>query len=498
MEGVIYRYYVPRDPSQTKPLQTASPAAAAHRKKSVDGSQHAQNHRPSRRHSRRHKHKDNDNDSTDKDSVASGVDGLHPLERWNSYGMDATRTQSGSISSGSARSQSLKDELVNLLANPFELRHGRRYLRDLSYPLPCDLAETQRQNMRTLLGMTVFGKAACAPIVSKNVPKKVLELGCGASYWSSTCHDWFTSLGHPDVSFTGIDLAPLTPDLGKEGMDWTFVQHDIRRYPWPFEDEEFDLIMVKDMSLAVQIGVETQQFMDETIRILAEEGTLEFWESDHVLRCLRPHPPAPPKTLKPQEETALATRTYLISPGTPFAPAQNKYVADYNTWITRAFDELKLPPAPCARLLNMMYQEADTLTDIGFRRVAVPFGELRWEKETVEERRHGRVMSEGTLLSAPITPTMSSIFRGKGRAGEGISILTPDQAALRHMALLTVLQEIESLEPLLKDVSGKNSEEWSRWWGCMMASLLDDSGTSGEVLEVGAWWATKRKDSGTG
>jgi len=42
--------------------------------------------------------------------------------------------------------------------------------------------------------------------------------------------------------------------------------------------------------------------------------------------------------------------------------------------------------------------------------------------------------------------------------------LTEDQAALRYTALLVVIQMIESLEPLLKEVSGKNQEEWQRWW----------------------------------
>jgi len=56
-----------------------------------------------------------------------------------------------------------------------------------------------------------------------------------------------------------------------------------------------------------------------------------------------------------------------------------------------------------------------------------------------------------------------------------------------------VIQMIESLEPLLKEVSGKNQEEWQRWWGFMMTNLLEQKGaSSGECLEVGVWWATKR------
>lgn len=478
MDGLIYRYYVPKEAHHIKPLQTASPAAAARKRESEE---------------RHHRLRPRDATATDKDSVSgSDLDYLSlSLTRSDSYGMDASRATNGSISSGapSISSQNTgKEDALSFLANPFELRHGRRYLRELPYPLPCDLAETHRQNMRTLLGVTVFGKASCAPAVSKSIPKKVLELGCGASYWSSTCHDWFESLGHPNVSFTGLDIAPLSPDLGKQGMNWRFVQHDLRRIPWPFDDEEFDFIMIKDMSLAIPLGLPTQQFMDETLRVLGEGGTIEFWESDHVLRCLRPHPPPPPRMLKPEEEMAIATKTYLISPGTPFAPAQNKYVANSNAWISEALDELKLPPAPCSRLLNLLYQEADTLTDVGFRRVAIPLAELRWEKERFESTKHGRSKSDGNPLST------SPVGKGKGKVRDDpITTLTPDQAALRYTALLSILNKIESLEPILKDVSGKNSEEWSRWWAGMTASLLDqEAGSSGEVLEVGTWWATKR------
>lgn len=129
------------------------------------------------------------------------------------------------------------------LSNPFELRHGRRYLRELPYPLPVDLHEIQRQNLRTLLCCRVFGRAICAPHITKDrVPKRVLEIGCGSGYWSAMCHEYFSSLGQKRVSFTGLDVAPLAPDLKKQGMNWTFIQHDLRRIPFPFRDEQFDLV----------------------------------------------------------------------------------------------------------------------------------------------------------------------------------------------------------------------------------------------------------------
>ncbi|TKA65704.1 hypothetical protein B0A55_11130 [Friedmanniomyces simplex] len=414
------------------------------------------------------------------DSAKSGVSGATTVQQ-NHGAMDPIRRSNttGSSSSSSSQSEAGHRDLLN---HPYELRHGRRYLRELPYPLPVDLPEIQRQNLRTLLGCRVFSRAVCSPHVAQNVPQKVLEVGCGSAYWSAACHDYFCSLGYTDVAFTGLDVAPLPPNLNKQGINWTFVQHDIRRMPLPFDDEEFDLVMLKDLSLVLQIGVPFQKFLDENIRLLRVGGTLEIWESDHVLRSLLPHPPPMSKQLADQR-VADQTATFLIAPGTPFAPAQNTFLQRANAWIQEALDAKKLPPTPCARIAQVLYQEPESLGNVGMRRVAIPLGELRWERDS---HKHTRSNSDVT--------NAASKNKGKGKLSE--SGLTQDQLALRQTALLTVLQMIESLEPLLKEVSGKNSEEWSHWWASMMVDLLDPSDSSkaastGEVLEVGAWWATK-------
>lgn len=409
-----------------------------------------------------------------RESTQSGTSIDHQHSRDDSYGdMDHHRANTSSSSSSSTTHSSEHAHRL-LLNNPFELRHGRRYLRELQYPLPCDLAEIHRQNLRTLLGCRVFGRAICSPNFAKAAPRKVLELGCGSGYWSSLCHEYFCSHGYPKVSFTGLDVAPLAPDLKQQGIDWTFVQHDLRRTPLPFDDEAFDLVMVKDMSLALPLGRPFQKFLDEAIRILRAGGTLEIWESDHVLRSLLPHPPPPPSKQPLDQETAIQTATFIIAPGTPFAPAQNKYLKHAGAWISEALDRRELPPLPCARIAQVLYQEPDALGDIGIRRVAIPLGELRWEREPLK-----------TVVDSPMS--------NKGKAKLNDTRLTADQAALRQTALHTVLQMIESLEPLLKEVSGKNSEEWSHWWASMMADMLDPTkaALNGECLEVGAWWATK-------
>lgn len=126
----------------------------------------------------------------------------------------------------------------------------------------------------------------------------------------------------------------------------------------------------------------------------------------------------------------------------------------------------------------MLLQESG-LEDVKQRRVAIPLSELRWEKKVSQEKR----------ISNGHDSPMSTGSRTKGARGP----LTPDQAALRQTALMTVLQMIESMEPMLKEVSGKTSEEWATWWSGMMTDLLDPSkaALAGECLEIGAWWATK-------
>ncbi|KAF2087168.1 hypothetical protein K490DRAFT_42655 [Saccharata proteae CBS 121410] len=390
--------------------------------------------------------------------------------------MEATRSSTSSSSNHSGLDHPIQ-------VNPFVVRQGRRYLRDLPYPLPCDLPELQRQNLMTLLATTVFGKALCSPQMRKNPPKKVLEIACGSGYWSSMCHEYFSSLGHPNVSFTGLDVVHMAADLKKQGMDWRFVQHDLRRMPLPFEDEEFDLVVLKDLSLVVPLGAPSQKLLDECIRVCVKGGILETWETDHIVRSLQPHPPSPPGKAPDDEEIAATTGTFLISPGTPFTNCQNKYLQDSNAWISEALDKRKLYPVPCARVAQSLLQEPDTLCGVGYRRIAIPLGEMRWEREIEGPRK------------PPMKRRESDLNKGKSSKSSRDpepSILTEEQAALRHTALTIVIQLIESLEPLLKDVSGKNQEEWQRWWGWMMADLLENKGaSSGECLEVGAWWAQK-------
>jgi hypothetical protein len=160
-------------------------------------------------------------------------------EAAEAYGKPGSLSSSSlSASNSSTTRVSVDPRSSEFLTDPFVKRHGRRYLRDpsLHYPLPFDLVELHRQTLRTMVMVQVFGRPICTPNFRHKPPKRVLEVGCGTGYWSSLCHQYFTRKGHA-VSFTGVDIAPVAPDLSVNDMDWRFVQHDLRRMPLPFDDD---------------------------------------------------------------------------------------------------------------------------------------------------------------------------------------------------------------------------------------------------------------------
>jgi hypothetical protein len=263
-------------------------------------------------------------------------------------------------------------------------------------------------------------------------------------------------------------------------MKWTFVQHDLRQRPWPLPDGEYDLVMVKDMSLATP-NMQYQAFVDEYIRLLRPGGTLEMWESDQNIRMLRPHVPGSSSNDDTEEqEAASSLGAYVMTSNTPLSAPLNTFLVEYNHWLSRALESRELTAVPCTLIGPMLLQEADTLTEVRSKRLAIPLSEVRWEREGVG----GVVTKDG-----------KSYVEMKGKAPHKNvekKSLTSGQAALRKTALLTVVQQAQALEPILREVSGKSIDEWDVWLGKMMGDLMSESGTSwGECLEVGAWWAKK-------
>ena len=382
----------------------------------------------------------------------------------------------------SSTGHSSKTPSVDYKTTPFTCRHGRRYLRDpsITYPLPVDLIELHRQSLRTLLLMTVFGAPFCSTLMDDQPPKKVLEVACGTAFWSSACHDYFKRECQANVSFTGLDVAPLAPDLKGHGMDWRFVQHDLRKPPLPFEDEEFDFIFVKDTSFC--------RFnpLTELMRYLKPGGVIEIWESDTLIRCVLPYPSIIPGAVEEDIDQAEKTATYIITSETGFAQAQNAYLQDINLWARKAFGKLKVTTTPCA-IMSVASKESSVYEDVGSQRVAVPFGEVRWEREGIGGEFVKR--KENVDSTKSVRQFASKIRESRVSHRR----LTQDQVALRRTALMTMIGLIESLEPLLRIESGMKQDEWDRWWAGLNTDLLENEGTlNGECLEIGAWWARKK------
>lgn len=428
--------------------------------------------------------------------------------------------------------------------------NGRTYLSDPTnpYPLPVDLHELHRQSLRTLLLFQLFGGPVCSPVIAKRPPTRVLDVACGYGFWSMMAHSYFSRKGHSDIQFTGLDIAPLggiagMPNAGHPGsaahnkdrgsisaasgnwaehppdksMHWTFVQHDLRVMPLPFADEEFDLIMIKELSMAVTTD-RFQACMDEYLRCLKPDGVLEVWDSDHPIRMLRPHVPenpTPKSTPAAPEAEPIRSSTptfnggsknkvehakeiselgaYVLGNNTPLSGPQNIYLIEYNSWILKVLEQRNLLNWPCANIGPFLLQEP-LLTSHGSKRLAIPLTEVRWEREGVGGvvTKDGKsYIDTGKAVGRAKTPTRDPADNEtKGKT------LGDAQLALRETALQTVLGMIEGLEPALREVSGKKQDEWDAWMGKLRKELVERDGANcGECLEVGAWWSRKVKDS---
>lgn len=379
-------------------------------------------------------------------------------------------------STSSATSHPLPREKVS----PFVHRHGRRCLRDAStYPLPVDLSELNRHNIRTLLLMQVFGAPFCSNF--SEGPRKILEVACGLAMWSSSCHQYLRREGYGNVSFTGVDIAPIAPDLRKHGVDWRFVQHDMRKSPLPFDDAKFDFIFVNNEFILVGDDASFNP-INALARYLKPGGTMEVWRTDLQYRSLQPDPPVAIGAKAMVADQAERTATYTIGAATPLTNAQNAHLQDCNVWIEKALKKFGLTAAPCAIIsFDFSTSEPGLYSETNSRRIAIPFGPKRWESEYVVTKLSTyRVSGGGKGVRRPSATVRKRPF------------LTPDQAALRRTALEVAIDFIESMEPLLMEESGKTSDEWDRWWANLNTDLLEKDGTlNGECLELGAWWACK-------
>ena len=387
----------------------------------------------------------------------------------------SARTVGTTSSSSSSKPRSLATVSSIESGGIFVKRNGRQYLRTVisPYPLPCDLAELNRQTVRTLLLMQIFGSPFCSPYFDDAPPRRILEVACGSAVWSSICH---SQLGpNTNIDFIGTDIVHQAPDLRKRGLRWRFIQHDLRK-PSPFPDGYFDFVFVKDTGLCSLASKLQAEPLADFLRVLKPGGTLEVWDANHLIRSLLPAPPLPRGADEDDIKQAEETGTYLVSPATPFTTAQNKYIQQYNEWLQSALDKRGLTAVPCAFITMAFSTETDAFSDFGSRRIAIPFSHVLWEKTPGSQRK--RSIIELTDMPQP---------------AEQLKSLNPEQLSFRRMALETLVDMVGGLEPILMESSGKTADEWERWWSSMKSDLLTSNGTEhGECLEVGAWWGQKK------
>lgn len=352
------------------------------------------------------------------------------------------------------------------------LKGGRRYLEDAGnvgvYPLPVDLAETHRQEMLTQLSHMVFGAPFLSTDLLENPPKRVLDLGCDTGFWSVLCHQYFSQRGCAHrISFVGIDIKPPPPGVDEcyraMGMDWHYIQHDLSDMPWPVADESFDVVMAKDLALALN-GRAYSNIVLEYLRALKPGGTLEIWEHDYILRNMRPTIQA--AALDTPAGVQLARMgLYSADNSSLLRPATNPYAIEYNTWITAGLAGRELPAVPCSFISAMLaaglVEGAENLGNMTTKHIAVPLGPVSWEQND---------------------------------DGDQPRVLSDEQKAIRQTALQTFVGMVDAFEPVLRAANGKDQAAWDAWLSKAKKDWLQDGGFSlGEFLEVAAWSMKKER-----
>jgi ubiquinone/menaquinone biosynthesis C-methylase UbiE len=65
-------------------------------------------------------------------------------------------------------------------------------------------------NMMHYVLYYVFDKKHClAEFKGGELPKRVLDIGCGTGIWIHDVSKQWAEIGHPDVEFVGVDLVPV-------------------------------------------------------------------------------------------------------------------------------------------------------------------------------------------------------------------------------------------------------------------------------------------------
>lgn len=350
--------------------------------------------------------------------------------------------------------------------NNTETKVGREYLdpstSSVTYPLPIDLTETHRQIIFAQLTDMIYGTPILSTELLEKPPLRILELGCDTGWWSATCHQYFESRGH-HIEFVGMDVKAsigIETPYRQLGMDFEYVQHDLNQAPWPFEDESFDLIMARNIALALDPRKYSQVVL-EYGRLLKPGGTLEIWEHDFTVRSMRP---------KIQDNAGDLSKLglYPVLDNGAFGPATDPYISQLNTWVTASFADILLPTLPCSYIQSMfsgrLVEGSEVFDIVDVKRVAIPLN-----------------------LEAIVWET-------SGKGGKTARILDDDQMVIRRTALESFIEMIEALEPIVREASGKGQSAWDAWLSKAKWNWLKNDGLAfGECLEHGVWSVKKNR-----
>lgn len=345
--------------------------------------------------------------------------------------------------------------------NNTEKKIGREYLdaatSSVPYPLPIDLTETHRQIIFAQLMDMIYDTPILSNELMNKPPLRVLELGCDTGWWSATCHQYFAARGH-HIEFVGLDIkAPIDIEgsYRQLGMDFEYVQHDLNQAPWPFENESFDLIMARNIALALDPRKYSSVVL-EYGRLLKPNGTLEIWEHDFTVRSMRP---------KIQEHAGDLEQLglYPVLDNAEFGPATDPYITQLNTWVTNGFAELLLPTLPCSYIQSMftgnLVEGSEAFDIVDVKRVAIPLN-----------------------LDSVVWETKGKVPR----------TLSDDQMVIRRTALENFIEMVEALEPFVRSASGKSQSAWDAWLSKAKWNWLKNDGLAfGECLELGVWSVKK-------